>query len=445
MTSGSSARLAIVVSHPTQYYSPWFRWLAQHTGLNIRVFYLWNFGVTEQRDPTFATTFKWDLDLLSGYESEFVPNAAKSPGPEHFRGFDNPTLTSRVATWRPNAVLLFGYAWASHLRMIAWARLHRVPLLFRGDSHFLDRGRPPLQTRLLLGALYAQCSAFLVVGAANRDYYTALGVPERKLFFAPHAVNHELFDPNTPSHQQAATALRSQLGLRPGTRVVLFAGKLVPAKQPRGLLEAFLRLQPRNAALVFVGDGPEKSALHAMVGPATSDHAGASTSSAGPSTIDHRPSTSPSSGVQVPVSVVHGPAYPVHGPSVHFLPFANQTEMPARLLLADIFALPSRGHYETWGLAVNEAMHMGVPALVSDSVGCQRDLVTHGQTGWVFPIDRPDALSSMLAIALDTVASKDERERLRTNALSRIAVYTYQQTTAGLLAALAALQERSSA
>jgi glycosyltransferase involved in cell wall biosynthesis len=49
--------------------------------------------------------------------------------------------------------------------------------------------------------------------------------------------------------------------------------------------------------------------------------------------------------------------------------------MPARYLLADLFVLASRGLYETWGLAVNEAMHMGVPALVSDRVGCQRDLV----------------------------------------------------------------------
>jgi glycosyltransferase involved in cell wall biosynthesis len=69
--------------------------------------------------------------------------------------------------------------------------------------------------------------------------------------------------------------------------------------------------------------------------------------------------------------------------------------MPARYLLADIFVLPSRGHYETWGLAVNEAMHLGVPCLVSDLVGCQRDLVTPGETGWVFSADDPEALASL--------------------------------------------------
>jgi glycosyltransferase involved in cell wall biosynthesis len=130
---------------------------------------------------------------------------------------------------------------------------------------------------------------------------------------------------------------------------------------------------------------------------------------------------------------------------VHFLPFANQTEMPARLLLADVFVLPSRGHYETWGLAVNEAMHMGVPALVSDLVGCQRDLVTEGETGWVFRADDTGALQTKLGLALDTVADLASRERLRRAVMQRISGYTYAQTTSGLLAALALLPAPSPA
>ena len=47
----SPRRLAVVLSHPTQYYSPWFRWLATHTDLDLHVFYLWEFGVTTQIDP----------------------------------------------------------------------------------------------------------------------------------------------------------------------------------------------------------------------------------------------------------------------------------------------------------------------------------------------------------------------------------------------------------
>lgn len=386
-------RLAIVLSHPVQYYSPWFRWLRAHTPLEFRVFYLWEFGVTPRRDPQFGATFQWDVDLLAGYESEFVPNIARDPGTHHFGGLDNPELTTRLAAWRPDAVLLFGYNWRSHQRVVWWARRQGVPLLFRGDSHLLGRAQLPFLRRLLLRFLYRQFAAFAYVGAANRDYFRALGVPDARLFFAPHSVNTEHFNPADPATRAAAEKLRSGLGLA-GRRVVLFAGKFSAAKQPVALLEAFLASATPADALVFVGDGAEKDRLAALA------------------------ATRPDA-------------------QVRFLPFANQSEMPARYLLADIFVLPSRGHYETWGLAVNEAMHLGVPCLVSDLVGCQRDLVTPGETGWVFAAEDPAALAATLRAALRT--PPEEMRRLGRNALAIAGRYTYRQTSEGLLAALASL------
>jgi glycosyltransferase involved in cell wall biosynthesis len=214
-------------------------------------------------------------------------------------------------------------------------------------------------------------------------------------------VNADLFNPGEPGNRGAVERLRAQLGIQPGTRIVLFAGKLVPAKQPAELLEAFFTLNPRHAALVFVGDGPERGRLGAM----------ASERAAAPG-----------------------------GPPVHFLPFANQSEMPARYLLADLFVLPSRGSYETWGLAVNEAMHMGVPCLVSNLVGCQGDLVTHGETGWVFDPSLPGALGSALSEALGALESPSRNAEIRRAVEARILGYTYAQTTAGLIAALDALK-----
>lgn len=393
-------RLAVVLSHPTQYYSPWFRWLqARCPDVQPRVFYLWEFGVVPTRDPQFGRTFAWDVDLRSGYDHEFVPNTATEPGTHHFHGLRNPDLAARLAAWRPEALLLFGYKWESHLRAILWARRTGCPLLFRGDSHFLGRGPPGWPRRWPLAFLYRQFAAFLCVGRANRAYFSALGVPEHRLFHAPHAVDATRFDPADPALLDQAAALRQDLGLAPATRVVLFAGKLIPAKQPRELLAAYLAVRPPDSALVIVGDGPERPALEAAA------------------------RTAPPG-------------------SVHLLPFANQSEMPARYLLADVFALPSRGLYETWGLAVNEAMHLGTPPLVSDRVGCQQDLVEEGVTGWVFPAEDSGGLAAALARALAAVAAPGGRDRFRAAARARIAGYTFAQTTAGLAAALAALPRR---
>ena len=386
-------RLAIVLSHPVQYYSPWFRWLRARTPLEFKVFYLWEFGVRETQDPQFAAAFKWDVDLLSGYDSEFVPNVAADPGTHHFRGLDNPALVARLAAWQPGAVLLFGYNWLSHQRALWWARRSGIPLVFRGDSHLLGRARLPWLRRLVLRFLFRRFAAVTYVGAANREYFRVLGVPDERLFFAPHSVDAGRFRPDDPAARAQAAALRAELGLA-GKRVVLFAGKFHERKQPVELLTAFLANATAGDALVFVGDGPEKARLAALA-------------AANPAAC------------------------------VRFLPFANQTEMPGRYLLADLFVLPSRGSYETWGLAVNEAMHLGRPCLVSDRVGCQRDLVRPGETGWVFSTGAPGGLAAALQDALRT--PPDELARLGRNALATVAAYTYEQTGAGLLAALASL------
>jgi glycosyltransferase involved in cell wall biosynthesis len=227
------------------------------------------------------------------------------------------------------------------------------------------------------------------VGAANRDYFRAFGVPEENLYFAPHCVDADRFSRDEACMRTAAR-LREELDLG-GRKVVLFAGKLLPAKQPGALLEAFLNLAPADTALVFVGEGPERAALETRA-------------------------------AQQPASIVR------------FLPFANQSEMPSRYALADLFVLPSRGLYETWGLAVNEAMHLGVPCLVSDRVGCQRDLVTEGETGWVFPATHPAGLTAALERALGVLRGDTTELTLRIAA--RIGGYTYAQATRGLQAAL---------
>lgn len=386
-------RLAVVLSHPVQYYSPWFRAIAATGDIDLRVFYLWDFGVTERRDPQFGRTFRWDVDLLSGHAAEFVPNVARDPGTHHFGGLDNPTLGPRLAAFSPDAVLLFGYKWKALLGALAWARRRDVPVMLRGDSHWLGRGRPGLPRRAALHVLFRQFAAFLTVGAANRDYYLDLGLPERRLFFAPHAVDATRFDPRLPGAAEAAAALRRDLGIG-DRRVLLFAGKFHAGKQPGPLLDAYLEVAGPRDALVFVGDGEERPALEARAAA--------------------RPAA-----------------------MVRFLPFANQSEMPSRYLLGDIFVLPSRSHYETWGLAVNEAMHLGRPALVSDLVGCQRDLVEPGVTGWVFPAGDATALRETVRHALAT--APDVLARLGRAAAERVAGYSYARATEGLRAALDAV------
>ncbi len=128
--------LAIVASHPIQYYAPLFQRIAQESDLNIKVFYLWDFGITNQIDRGFQQSLKWDISLLDGYEFEFVSNTSKDKGTHHLFGLQNPTLTNQVLEFNPDAILLtVSYNYISIYRFLWQLRNHNIPIIFRGDSH----------------------------------------------------------------------------------------------------------------------------------------------------------------------------------------------------------------------------------------------------------------------------------------------------------------------
>jgi glycosyltransferase involved in cell wall biosynthesis len=99
---------------------------------------------------------------------------------------------------------------------------------------------------------------------------------------------------------------------------------------------------------------------------------------------------------------------------VFFLEFQNQSVMPVIYRLGDALVLPS-GYGETWGLAVNEAQACGRPSLVSNCVGCARDIVREGENGSVFRTDDwEDCVRVMRKMANGEWRSK--REAIRAGA-----------------------------
>ncbi len=391
-------RLAVVVSHPIQYYAPWFRRIAAEASIDLRVFYLSDHGVRAATDIQFGAAFAWDTDLLSGYAHEFVPNTAPRPSVATFSGLRNPGLRPALRAFAPDAILLFGYAYRPHLGLLIRPP---APILFRGDSHLLADSpattRPSargLVRHLLLRLVYARPAAFLPVGQANAAYFRHFGAPTEKLFPAPHCVDAAHFVA-TPERVAAANAQRAALGIPPEAPVALFAGKFIAKKRPDLLLSAFLRAAVPGAHLVLAGDGELLPVLRAAASGRT---------------------------------------------DVHFLPFANQSEMPSRYLLGDVFVLPSEGRHETWGLAVNETMHLGRPVILSDHVGCHPDLLVPGETGWLFPSGDGAALASVLRQALSL--SRAELAARGAAARARVSTFNYDVATAGLLRALAAVPRR---
>ncbi len=349
-------RLAIIVSHPIQYYAPLYQRLARRGDLSVKVFFTWHSGQTSVEDPGFKVSMAWDIPLTEGYRFELVPNLSSDPGTHHFRGLRNPSLVERVEAWGPDAVQITGWAWQSHLlAMHAFSKMG-TPSLFRGDSHLLDAGQQGARWRFkraVLKRVFSWPTGFLVVGAANRLYYETFGVKADRLFPCPHSIEVTRFAEPADRHEQEARLWRRQLGIPDDKCVLLFAGKFEDRKRPIDLMRTVLSVADPSHLLVMVGGGELGAEVSALA-------------AADPGRF-------------------------------RVLPFQNQSRMPVVYRLGDLFILPS-AFGETWGLAVNEALACGRPVLVSDRVGCAPDVVD-GSCGRVFswsdPLSLPRALTEM--------------------------------------------------
>lgn len=381
-------KLAIVLSHPIQYYAPWFRHLHADPELQLKVFYLWNFGVSQVIDRGFGQKIQWDIPLLEGYDYEFVANTSSNPGTHHIRGLQNPTLIPQIRAYEPDTVLLMNYNYAS-LYHFLW-HWQDCPILFRGDSHRLipERGIKAWLRQQWITQVYQHFDRILYVGKANYHYFRTHGVAAEKLFFSPHTIENDRFMAQANLAHDQARQWKQELGIPAHHKVILFAGKFIPKKRPIDLVNAFVQANLPDTSLLLVGAGALESDLRTLA----AQHS-----------------------------------------QIYFAPFQNQSFMPRTYAIADVFVLPSYGNSETWGLAVNEAMCLGKPIIVSDHVGCAEDLVRPGHNGLIFPAGNVEALAQCLQQMLAspaTLAIYGEASR------QLIQNYSYAQASQGLKQAM---------
>lgn len=372
-------RLAILLTHPIQYYVPVFRLLQQGRVVQPMVFYTCLPDHTRY-DQGFGQEVNWDIPLLEGYDYQFQQAGNRS---------QNQVLVRAIEQWRPQAILVYGWNPPGHLAVMRYFK-GKIPVWFRGDSTMLDE-KPGLRQwarRWFLRWVYRHVDLAFYVGTQNRRYFEAHGLKKQQLHFAPHAIDNERFsDVEGKNYGNLAAAWRQDLSIPETDFVILFAGKFEPKKAPNLLLEAFKHLQEEKTLpslqLVFVGSGELESELK-----------------------------------QVAKKI----------PNVHFLGFQNQSKMPVVYRLGNLFVLPSKGPGETWGLAVNESLASGTPVLVSDKVGCAIDLATPSASSIVFEAGNLDSLKQSLKEQILRL-SKDSILDIKINTCSVITNWSFEQFT----------------
>lgn len=384
-------RLAIVDSHPIQYHVPWIRGLAQ--ACDLTVFYAHQPSTKDQAAAGYGVGFEWDVDLLSGYRSVMLENVAREPNVFELGGCDTPEIDTRLRRGRFDTVIVTGWYLKSYWQAILCCRRQGIPLLVRGDSHLeTPRGLAKrLGKELVYPRMLRLFDAFLCVGWRNREYLQHYGVPEERIFDAPHFVDNAFFRERSHLTSDERQAQRSEWGTRPGDAVVLFVGRFAELKRTHDVIDALAELGRRAARgwlAVFVGAGEPEAALRAQA-------------------------------ERLGVRAV-------------FVGFKNQSELPRIYAAADVLVLPSA--HETWGLVVNEAMACGTPAVVSSEVGCAPDMIEPGRTGEVFEMGDVQAL----AAALERVVA-GEPEQIREALAAKVGAYSCGRAVEGTLEAVRAV------
>jgi glycosyltransferase involved in cell wall biosynthesis len=378
----SVKKLAIVTTHPIQYNAPFFASLGEAGICQLKVFYTWGQSETEQVfDPGFGSSFKWDLPLLEGYDYEFLENNAQNPGSSHFNGIINPHILSVLQNWNPDAILIYGWCFHSHLKVMRYFS-GKIPIWFRGDSTLLDESNgfsvKKIIRRLFLRWVYSHVDLCFYVGKENRRYFEAHGLKPKQLIFAPHAIDNERFQTISADETKSVSEWKINLGIDSNDLVFLFCGKLEPKKMPDLLVKSFIKMHNKKRHLIIVGDGLMKDELKQLA---------------------------------------------KQNSNVHFIGFQNQTLMPLIYRLCDVFVLPSKGPGETWGLAINEAMACGKPVISSTSCGATSDLIDQGINGWSIEPCNEDGMLSVLEKAIHL--GKEQLNQLGKNASSKIIDYSY--------------------
>jgi N-acetyl-alpha-D-glucosaminyl L-malate synthase BshA len=155
------------------------------------------------------------------------------------------------------------------------------------------------------------------------------------------------------------------------TRIVIHVSNFRPVKRIDAVVSIFDRIRREvPARLLLVGDGPEMGTAYR---------------------------TARALGIEPLLDVV-----------------GEQEEVLSLMSVADVFLLPSL--QESFGLAALEAMACGVP-VVASNVGGLPEVVEHGVSGFLHPLD---ALDEMAASALSVLTDADRGRRVGAAARRRV-------------------------
>lgn len=378
-------KIFFLQSHAIQYHSPLYDLFAEQKNIDFKVLYCSDYGLEasgKRYHPEFGELPNWDINLVNGHPHEILKNHAFKKGIfKGFFGLINWGIYTRLRKEKPDLLVILGWNYFTLVYAVICCKLLGIKVYVRGDNTLdFDKGISPIKKwfkKVYFGKiLFPLYSRVGYVGEKNKVYFKSYGVPERKFIKLPHAIDNNRFRTFYIENINSLTKVKSKLNLN-ADFTIMFFGRLNKTKRVLDLLET-LKFIKGNVELVLVGDGVEKEAIEKYA-------------------FDNEIKN-----------------YRITG-------FKNQLDIMDYYLTADV-VLMSSNFRETWGLVINEALNFNLPVIVSNEVGCSKDLATKNN-GFIYPVGDTKILAQRIQFLLD---NPEKRKKMGQESARIIENYSYQ-------------------
>ena len=298
-------------------------------------------------------------------------------------------VAAELNDFRPDTVLVPGWATRPAIAMLRWAIAHGIPAVAMSESTEADASRSAIK-EVVKREIVSCFAAGLVGGTRQKAYLAKLGIPDARITFGYNAVDNRHFARGAAAARADESRIRAELSLP--QRFFLASARFIRGKKNLiGLIEAFARFVQRRLdttiCLVILGDGPLRQEIETTIAALG---------------LDRR-------------VILPG--------------FQQYDALPAYYGLAEGFVHVSR--VEPWGLVVNEAMAAGLPVIVSRECGCAADLVHEGENGFAVPCNDLDMIGSRFATLGDL--SQTARDQMGARSREIVAAWSPEEFANGAL------------
>ncbi len=305
----------------------------------------------------------------------------------------NPGVIRLLEDYKPDVVVLAGYAHPTMIRAASWCISRGTPYAITCETSAKSTATTGLRwkaRRCAIGWMIRNMSFGLPVGKHAAAYLRQLGPTNSPMYYFPNTPDTKLFQSTAESMSRSSQreAVRERYGFFAGWPLFVFIGRLIDAKRPLDVIDAFQELgTEEQASLLIVGDGPMMSIVrHRISGDARIACAG----------------------------------------------WINDQRELARILAAsNALVLPSE--HEPWGAVVNEAMASGTCVIATDRVGSAIELIRHGKDGFVVSVcDVPAICEAMHYLIKNPNECEKMGEAAQKNAVQHGAEYAASNLLEGV-------------